>query len=196
MFISHNDLAPDRNDQSEIAAFLHATEALLSARVKGSDVDYNFLMVAGEMPTHSEFSALGAFSCTRNWHVCYAYNPSRATGTFDPATMRFLCVFFADDDVPVFLNNGRLWADENSRRLAIAFSDEKVHLKLTVDRRGKLDVRQKAHSFSPKGYERALHLLRRRQAVDNSSLVVLTTLGPVPCTMDMRMFQRALGASA
>lgn len=195
MSMMHNHFVPGHNDQEELAAFLSATEALLSARVNESKADYNFLTVAGDVPSHPEFSGLGAFSCTNNWHVCYAYNPSGTTGTFDPAKMRFLCVFFTDDNAPIFLNDGRLWVDGNSGRLAIAFSDERLHLKLTVDTRGKLTVRERSHPFNPKGYEKALQLLRQRQTVDRSRIAVLTALGAVPCAMDARTLLRVLSAS-
>lgn len=190
-----NHFVPGRDDQEELAAFLRAAEALLSIRVNESRADYNFLTVAGDVPSHPEFSALGAFSCTMNWHICYAYDPGGNAGASDPAAMRFLCVFFTDGNVPIFLNDGRLWADGNSGRLAIAFGDEKLHLKLTVDTRGKLVVREKSQPFDPKGYDKALELLSKRQQIDVSRLAILTALGPVPCTMDMRIFQRALGAS-
>ena len=191
--MQHN-FGPSQSDQEELASFLRATESLLSARVNEKDADYNFLTAAGDAPSHPEFVSLGTFCNTYNWNVCYAYDP-KANRVFDPAKMRFLCVFFTDDNFPIFLNGGRLWVDGNCGRLAIAFSDERLHLKLTVDKRGNLVVRQSSHPFSPKGYEKALQLLRKRQAVDTSKATVFTALGAVPCTMDVRMLQRALSAS-
>lgn len=191
--MQHN-FGPGQNDQEELARFLRATESLLEVRVNERNADYNFLTVAGDAPFHPEFAALGTFSCTCNWNVCFAYNPGGALGPFDPAKMRFLCVFYTDDNVPVFLNDGRLWVDGNCGRLAIAFGDDLLHLKVYVDKRGKLTVRERSHPFSPKGYEKALQLLRKRQAVDGSRLPILTMLGTVPCTMDARTLQRALSA--
>ena len=191
--MQHN-FGPGQNDQEELARFLRATESLLSVRVNERNADYNFLTVAGDAPSHPEFVSLGTFCNTYNWNVCYAYDP-KASRVFDPANMRFLCVFFTDDNFPIFLNGGRLWVDGNCGRLAIAFSDERLHLKLTVDKRGNLAVRQRSHPFSPKGYEKALQLLRKRQAVDTSKATVFTALGAVPCTMDVHMLQRALSAS-
>ena len=196
MSYMQSNFEADTTYQRDVATFLRSTEILLSTRVNESKADYNFLTVAGQKPSHAEFSALGAFSCTCNWNVCYAYDAAGVSEVFDPANMRFLCVFYTDDDVPVFLNNGRLWADYKSRRLAIAFEDEGLHLKLLVDVRGKITVREKTHPFDPNGYEAALKLLRKRKGFDDSKRVVLTALGPVPCTMDMTTFQRAIEAAA
>lgn len=113
---------------------------------------------------------------------------------FDPARTRFLCVFSTGDYFPVFLNGGRLWADGNCGRLAIAFSDERLHLKLNVDKRGNFAVRERSQPFSPRGYDKAVQFLRKKQAVDTSKSMVFTALGAVPCTMDKHMLQRALSA--
>lgn len=196
MSYMQSNFEADTTYHRDVATFLRSTEILLSTRVNESKADCNFLTVAGQKPSHAEFSALGAFSCTCNWNLCYAYDAVGGSEVFDPANMRFLCVFYTDDDVPFFLNNGRLWAGNKSRRLAIAFEDERLHLKLLVDAHGKLTVHEKTHPFHPDGYEAALKLLRKRKGFDESKRIVLTNLGPVPCTMDMITFQLAIETAA
>ncbi|WP_197489795.1 hypothetical protein [Erythrobacter neustonensis] len=190
-----NDISADQSHHADVAAFLAATEALIAARVKQGPVDCNFLTVAGATPSHPEFSALKTFSQTSNWHLLYAYNPLGGIDAFDPANVRFLCVLSTDAYAPIFLNTGRLWVDKNSGRLAIAFSDGKLHLKLTVDPHGKIVVREKTHPFAPEGYELALNALRKKQERDNRRFAVLTAIGTVPCTMDAHTLHRALEGS-